>query len=75
MIKRIKLVVKVPSDRLYDLVRGVLIPLQSEEAEIEKLEIKIEASSKKGIKKETVNRTIKETLKQINADIMEEEIK
>jgi hypothetical protein len=75
MIKRIKLVVRVPSDRLHDLVRGVLIPLQTEEAEIEKLEIKIEASSKKGIKKETVNRTIKETLKQINADIMEEEIK
>jgi len=35
----------------------------------------MEASSKKGIKKETADLKIKETLKQINADIVEKEIK
>lgn len=75
MIKRIKLIIKVPWDKLHDVVRGVLSPLRAEEADIEKLEIKIEAASKKGIKKETVDMKIKETLKQINAEIVEEEIK
>jgi len=74
MIKRIKLVAKVPWDKLSDLMRGVLSPLHIEEADIGKLEIKIEATSKKGIKKENVDLKIKETLKQIKAEIIEEEI-
>jgi hypothetical protein len=75
MIRGIKLVVKVPWDKLHDFVRGVLSPLRMEEADIKKLEIKIEATSTKGIKKETIDMKVKETLKQINADIIEEELK
>jgi hypothetical protein len=75
MIRGIKLVVKVPWDKLHDFVRGVLSPLRMEEADIKKLEIKIEATSTKGIKKETIDMKVRETLKQINADIIEEELK
>jgi hypothetical protein len=56
-------------------VRGVLSPLHVEEADIEKLEIKIQATSQKGIKKETIDMKVRETLKQINAEILEEETK
>ena len=74
MVNRIKLVVRIPWDKLHDLVRGVLSPLHVEGAEIEKLEIKIEATSQKGIKKETIDMKVKETLNQIDSEILTEEI-
>ncbi len=58
-------------DRLSDFVRGVLSPLQHEGAQIS-FEVKIEAQSKQGIKRETLDLTIKETLKQIGAKVLEE---
>lgn len=55
------------------MVRGVLAPLSKEGAEIS-LEIKIDATSKRGISKDTFNLKVKETLSQIGAKIEEEKI-
>ncbi|MEM0231819.1 MAG: hypothetical protein QXG78_01745, partial [Candidatus Methanomethyliaceae archaeon] len=61
----------VPWDRLSDLIRGVFTPLSREGAQIS-LEVKIEAESKQGISKDTLDLKIKETLNQIGAKVLEE---
>ena len=61
----------IPWDKLSELVRGVFTPLSREGAQIT-LEVKIEARSEHGIKKETLDLKIKETLNQIGAKMLEE---
>jgi hypothetical protein len=73
MIKRLKLTTQVPWDKLSDLMRGVFMPLNQEGAQII-LELKIDAASGKGIPKDTLDLKIRETLKQIGAKVIEENI-
>lgn len=63
--------IAVPWNKLSDFIRGVLSPLQQEGATIE-LEIHLQARSQSGIRKSTLEHTVKETLKQIGATIKEE---
>jgi hypothetical protein len=70
-IRKIAFRVKVPWDKLSDMVRGVFAPLSREGAQIS-LEVKIEAESKRGISRDTLDLKIKETLNQIGAKILEE---
>lgn len=72
IIKRILLRADVPWDKLSELVRGVFTPLSREGAQIA-LEVKIEARSEQGISKDTLDMKIKETLKQIGANVLEEQ--
>jgi hypothetical protein len=53
-------------------VRGVFTPLSREGAQIS-LEVKIEAQSEQGISRDTLDLKIKETLKQIGANVLEEQ--
>lgn len=61
----------IPWDKLSDLLRGVFAPLSREGAEIS-LEVKIDAKSEQGIKKDTLDLKVRETLNQIGAKILEE---
>jgi hypothetical protein len=70
-IHRLTITAEIPWDRLSDLIRGVFMPLNQEGANI-LLTMKIEASSEKGIRKETLDLKVKETLRQIKAKIIEE---
>ena len=72
VVKRIKLTAKVPWDRLSDMLRGVLIPLNREGAQIS-LEVTLEAQSDTGISRDTLDLRIKETLNQIGAKVVKEE--
>jgi len=74
VFQKITIEAEIPWNRLSDLIRGVFIPLNNEGANI-LLKMKIEASSEKGISKDTYNSKIKETLSQIGAKIIEEETK
>lgn len=71
VIKKVSLRAEVPWDKLSDFVRGVIVPLSTEGAQIS-LEIKVEAQSEKGINKNTLDFKVKETLKQIGAKVLEE---
>jgi hypothetical protein len=65
--------VKVPWDKLSDVVRGVILPLRNDGAELE-VEILVQARAESGgIKPATWENKVKETLRQINAEIMEEQ--
>lgn len=65
---------KVPWDKLSDFVRGVVMPLCQDGAELD-IEICLEARSQPGgFKKTTLEQKVKETLKQIGADIVTEKI-
>lgn len=70
-IKKFAIRAKVPWDKLSELVRGVFTPLRREGAQIS-LEVKIEAQSDEGISRDTLDLKIKETLKQIGAEVLEE---
>ena len=72
IIRKIMLRADVPWDKLSDMVRGVFAPLSREGASIS-LEVRIEAESKQGINRDTIDLKIKETLNQIGAKILEEE--
>ncbi|MGC9014718.1 MAG: ATP-binding protein [Thermoproteota archaeon] len=69
-IRKITIRALVPYDKLSYLLQGVLSPLNREGAEIS-LEVKIEAQSENGIKRNTLN-IVRETLSQINAKVLEE---
>ncbi|MEM5855411.1 MAG: DUF499 domain-containing protein [Candidatus Aenigmatarchaeota archaeon] len=71
VIRKVALRVTLPWDRLSDLIRGVFTPLSREGAQIS-LEVKIEAESKQGIRRDTLDLKIKETLNQIGAKVLEE---
>jgi hypothetical protein len=69
---RLKLRVKVPWDKLSDFVRGVILPLRNDGAELE-VEVYVQAQSEcGGIKPATLEHKVKETLRQIGAKAVEE---
>ncbi len=63
--------VRLPWNRLSDFLRGVLIPLQGEGAEIELL-IDLRARSSRGISQATLENKVRETLKQLGGEVLEE---
>ena len=63
----------IPWDKLSDFVRGVVMPLRQDRAEL-KVEVSLEAQSESRIKPTTL-KTVKETLSQIGAEVVEERIK
>ncbi len=63
--------VRVPWDKMSDVLRGVLIPLHSDNATLE-VELKIDARSSAGIQKGTLEQKVGETLRQIGAEVLEE---
>jgi len=70
--RRLKLRVKVPWDKLSDFVRGVIMPLRSDGAELD-VEVLVQARSESGgIKPTTLEHKVKETLRQIGAEVVEE---
>jgi len=63
---------KIPWDKLSDFVRGVVIPLRNDGAEL-MVEVSLEARSQPGgFKKSTLDQKVRETLKQICAQILDE---
>jgi hypothetical protein len=70
VVTRLVLKVRVPWDKMGDFVRGVLMPLHSDEATLG-VEIEIDAHSAKGIQKSTLERKVDETLRQIGAEVLE----
>lgn len=71
----IHLKVKVPWDKLADVVRGVILPLRSNQAELTVV-LEIQAFSPEGtIQESTLEEKVKETLRQIGAEILEEKIR
>ncbi|MBO3798316.1 MAG: DUF499 domain-containing protein [Thermoproteota archaeon] len=74
IVRRIEITAQVPWEKLSDLIKGVLAPLHREGAQVAPLEVRIEATSEKGISRNTVNITVKETLNQIGAKVVEEKI-
>jgi len=70
-LQNITIEAEIPWDKLSDLIRGVFMPLNREGARISLL-MKIEASSEKGISKDTLDLKVRETLRQIGAKIIDE---
>ncbi|MCX7727314.1 MAG: hypothetical protein N2053_10760 [Chitinispirillaceae bacterium] len=70
-IHNYKLGVRIPWDKLSDLIRGVLMPLHQDGADIE-IQVFLKARSEKGITRATLEHKVHETLKQIGAEIIEE---
>jgi hypothetical protein len=69
---RLRLRVKVPWDKLSDFIRGVILPLRHDGAELE-VEVCVQAWSESGgIKQETLKQKVKETIHQIDAKILDE---
>ncbi len=72
-VRSLRLKVRVPWDKLSDFVRGVVMPLRSDGAEME-VEVSINATSDTGsIKSSTLEQKVKETLNQIGAKVVEEQ--
>jgi hypothetical protein len=68
----LRLRAKVSWDKMSDFVRGVLIPLHNDGAKLD-VEVLVEARTESGgIKQSTVEQTVKETLRQIHAQVLEE---
>jgi len=70
-LQNVSIEAEIPWDKLSDLIRGVFMPLNREGAKISLL-MKIEASSEKGISKDTIDLKVRETLHQIGAKIIDE---
>jgi len=62
----------IPWDRLSDFVRGVVMPLRQDGAQLE-VEVRLKAQSAAGIKLTTLEQKVRETLRQIGAIVIEEE--
>ncbi len=63
---------KVPWDKLSDFVRGVVTPLRQDGAELE-IEVSLQAHTQsQGIKNQTLEQKVRETLKQIGAELLDE---
>ena len=70
--RHLRLRVKVPWDKLSDFVRGVILPLRNDGAELE-VEVLVQARSESGgIKPATLEHKVKETLRQIGAEMVDE---
>jgi len=72
-IHKIILKIQVPWDKLSDLIRGMFVPLNREGAKIS-LEMEIKAESDKGINNDIIDLKVKETLSQVGATIIDEEV-
>ncbi len=70
-VSSLDLTLKLPWNRLSDFLRGVLMPLRQEGAEIE-LEVRLRARSEGGISQATLEHKVRETLRQLGAEIEEE---
>ncbi|MGQ9458025.1 MAG: ATP-binding protein [Anaerolineae bacterium] len=70
VVHRLSLRVSIPWDQMSDFIRGVLMPLRSDEAEL-RVEIRVDAHSPTGIKKSTLEQKVWETLQQIGAEVLE----
>ncbi|MCX8091093.1 MAG: hypothetical protein N3I86_09220 [Verrucomicrobiae bacterium] len=66
---------RVPWDKLSDFVRGVVTPLHQDGAELKlSVEVSLEARSQPGgFKKATLDQKVRETLRQIGAQIEQED--
>ncbi|MGQ9586111.1 MAG: ATP-binding protein, partial [Anaerolineae bacterium] len=73
VVRHVTLRVQVPWDHMSDFIRGVLVPLHSDEAEL-RVEIRVDAHSPTGIKKTTLEQKVRETLRQIEAEVLEEHL-
>ena len=71
--RSITLRVRIPWDKMADFLRGVLMPLHQDGADLQ-IEVLLQAHSEGGIRKKTLEEKVKETLKQINAEVKEEQI-
>jgi hypothetical protein len=71
-VRQLSLRVQVPWDKMADFVRGVLMPLRGDGAEID-VEVSLTARSQEGLRKATLEHRVKETLNQIGAKILDEE--
>ncbi|MDH7481130.1 MAG: DUF499 domain-containing protein [Armatimonadota bacterium] len=70
--RRVRLRAKVPWDKLSDFLRGVVMPLWSDGAEME-VEIFVQAHSDSGsIRQSTLDQSVRETLRQIGAEVLED---
>lgn len=63
----------IPWDKFSEFVRGVVMPLRQDGAEL-KVEVILEARAEGGIKQSTLEQKVRETLRQIGATIREETI-
>lgn len=70
-IRRVDLTFEAPWNKLSEVMRGVVMPLIDEGAEV-KISMTLAADSQTGISKNTLENRVKETLKQIGAKIAEE---
>jgi Protein of unknown function (DUF499) len=71
-VRTLRLRVQVPWDKIGDFVRGVVMPLRADGAEIQ-VEVLIEAQSvTASIKPSTLEQKVKETLNQIGAKVLED---
>jgi hypothetical protein len=70
-VHHLSLRVQVPWDKMADFVRGVLMPLRGDGAEID-VEVTLNARSQEGLRKATLDHKVKETLNQIGAKVIEE---
>lgn len=64
----------IPSTKIADLNRGVLMPISQEIGDF-KLKIELDISDEEGILKSTIENKIKETIAQIGGKIVKEELK
>jgi len=71
--RSVTLRVRIPWDKMADFLRGVLMPLHQDGADLQ-IEVLLQAHSEEGIQKRTLEEKVKETLKQINAEVEEERI-
>jgi len=66
-----KLHAKVPFERLSDFLRGVILPLR-ESADKLDVEIVVRAKKEAGLPQDVLERKVRETLRQLQAEILEE---
>jgi hypothetical protein len=71
-ISALHLRARVPWDKLYDFLRGVVLPLRGDGADLD-VEITLDARAAQGtIKTSTLEQKVNETLRQIGAEVLEE---
>lgn len=73
-IARVRLRVELPWDKVSEFYRGVIMPLKGDDADIQ-LEVYLQAFSPQGsIKQATLDHKVRETLAQLGAQVLEEDI-
>jgi len=72
--RRVRLVIEgVPASRIADVNRGILMPISRAVGDF-RFTLELDVSDKEGIARETLENTIKETVRQIGAQVREEEL-